>query len=786
MFVTKKVLVIPTLLLILATISVLVSVGCASKNTNNSANIPSFSNADSQILTSAYTDYDSLKQSSSPDTARQELVQKLNTEKGVASATLGVDGSSIFVDYKDGYQSIVDTYEPILETQPTSSLSNDVTSNFNDVSATNMEELRPSFFLANTQQIESTASLVPQQKKALILAPIGPEGVYMNNLTTAPLDCYNYFTAHGWTSGDITLDQNTATLNDQRQTTITDVSGCLRVTPDDYFNFSNYGIILFFGHGMIKTDDLEGCYLQFSNVTKQTFDNDAQLKTWASQDQIDVSVQKQSTDGSTTLYGLYIQVALLKQLMGQLPGSYVQLATCNGSNFSSVFIDDGAAFFMSWDQPIDPVDADNNQRNMIRLMLDGKLSALDAFNDNSITRYLSLADAWKKVETGALPVNFKYFAPSSVNYYLPAWVNLKVPVLPVGISHLKVDIFDVGKNADISEDKTVTPGQTSLEVDDFGDNCFPPGPCNVSITAFDSESTTLLSNTVPFNLQVGSNDLTMSVSKFQYTLSGSQDTQTGISFSNQNQGVTALEITLNGQGLGGASSNWTGVLGFNAQPGDVLEIRIWGTTGDYHPPGTFSTSLSPLWLTSWATGEQVKITDGGNFSQYFNGAETVVFDITFTIPGSKTTTTQLSTTTTATPTNSITVTPTTGTTTETPTTTLTVTPTQTSTSLTQVSVWLTTTNDSTAPPVTTLKAGSVTTLYIWAEGGNGQTGDFTLYGILQGGTQMALGSTKHATPGNVIYCGQWNGGFLNTVGSVTVNAISGGNTVGSTTINITN
>jgi len=98
---------------------------------------------------------------------------------------------------------------------------------------------------------------------------------------------------------------------------------------------------------------------------------------------------------------------------------------------------------------------------------------------------------------------------------------------------------------------------------------------------------------------------------------------------------------------------------------------------------------------------------------------------------------------------------------------------------------LTTTNDSTATPVSTLKAGSVTVLYIWAKGGNGQTGDFTLSGNLQNGTQMQLGSTKHATSGDVIYCGQWNGGFLNTVGTVSVNASSAGATVGNITISIT-
>ena len=374
-------------------------------------------------------------------------------------------------------------------------------------------------------------------------------------------------------------------------------------------------------------------------------------------------------------------------------------------------------------------------------------------------------------------------------YYFPAWFNLKVPVIPTGTNRLQVGIFDNSKNGYVLEERTLTPGQTSVQINDFGGQCFPPGPCNVSVTGFGVNDTTLLSEESQYILQVGKNDLLINSNKYQYTISGSQEPQTGINFTTQ--GVTALQITLNGGYLGGSSGNWTGVLGFNAQPGDLLEIRVVGTTGDYREPGTFSTSLSPLWFTSWATGDQVKISDGGNFSQYFNGAETVVLDVKFTIPGSKPTTTQTSTSTTTITTTitSTTVTLTTGTPTTstiTPTTTSTITTTQTSTPLTQVNVWLTTTNDSNATHVNTLKAGSVNTLYIWAQGGNGQTGDFTLFWTLQNGTQMQLGSTKHATPGNIIYCGQWNGGFLNTVGSVTVNAISGGTTVGSTTINITN
>ena len=802
MFNTKKVLVIPTVLLILTTINVLVPIGCASKNTNNSANIPSFSNADSQILTSAYTDYDSFKQSSSPDTARQELVQKLNTEKGVADVYLGDDGTSIFFTDSDGFQCIVDTFDPNEYPKSTTSyLPNDDPTGITDVNATKLnfsssnaalinnafnivncafKGYQPPVLVANATSIAS-----PPPKKVLILQPICPgEAAYTSMASELPA----LFTANGWSDADINLkvnsgeiDENTSPYSYQG-----DGSGLLDVKPEDYYNLNQYGVILFLGHA--ATGKMEGdptqMYLEFANLTNQSFKDDPQLLKWAFNKQISVgflacSSNAKEGDDSKNIDRLFIRSDLLQQEMGKLPQSYVQLASCYGIRLMNAFTNDGASVFMSWDNEVDPTIADNNEMNMVKLMLSG-MSAEEAYNDSSVTK--SDARHW-----GAEFLVSSTLDPNT--YFLPAWINLDVPVLPAGTSHLKVDIFDVGKNAYVTENETLASGQTSAEIDDFGDNCFPPGPCSVSVNVFDSKGSTIMSNIAQFTLQVGPNNLTISGSKYQYTLSGSQDLQTGISFSSQ--GVTALEITLNGQGLGGASSNWTGVLGFNAQPGDVLEIRIWGTTGDYHPPGTFSTSLSPLWLTSWATGEQVKITDGGNFSQYFNGAVTVVFDITFTIPGSKLTTTPTSTSTTTSTTNttstiSTTVTPTTRATTETPATTLTVTPTQTSTSLTNVKVWLTTTNDSNATPVSSFAPNSESMLYIWAQGGDSQTGDFTLTGILQNGNQTQLGNTFHATSGKVIFCGTWNGGFLNTLGNVTVNAISSGTIVGSTTFTITN
>jgi hypothetical protein len=784
-------------ILIISVVSTGVFTGCS----NQKAKLPIFSEIDSKILTSAYTDYESLKQDSSPVTARQELVKKLNDEKGVADAYIGTDGTSIFFTYDDGFLGIIDTYDPsesppqttaylpkgksedILNVNCTTSVfaSNKSALMNNVVYIVNSrsEGYQPPVSLAVAQIAQNATTLVPASKKVLILQPICPgERAYTPVASGLPA----YFKANGWEDDDIDLKMNMEEINEDSSpfSYKSDGSGLLVVKPEDYYDLNKYGVILFLGHCATGAEvgDPQQYYLEFANITSQTLKENTQLRTWALNQQLAVGFLAQSTnakpdDSTTNIYRLFIRSDLLREKMGELPQSYVQLASCHGSGFQDIFTGNGATDFMSWDSRVDPVVADNNVENMVKLMLAGK-SALDSYNDSSVIKIDDGRQHWgaEFVET---------MNPES-HYYLPAWINLKVPALPVGTSHLKVEINDTSKNIYITEDKTITPGQTSVEINDFGGNCFSPGPCSVAIRALDGKGSTLLSNTSEFNLHVGANKLTMGSSKYQYTISGSQDPQTGVSFSTQ--GVTALQITLNGQYVGGANSNWTGALGFDAQPGDVLEIRVVGTTGEYVSPGIFSTSLSALWFTSWATGDQVKITDGGNFSQYFNGAETVVLDVKFTIPGKKPSTTQTPkspTTTTSNPTSPTTATPIT----TTPTTTLPTTQ-PTSRPLTHVDVWLTTTNDSKAAPVSTLKAGSVTVLYIWAKGGNGQAGDFTLSGNLQNGTQMQLGSTKHATSGDVIYCGQWNGGFLNTVGTVSVNAVSSSTTVGGATINITN
>ena len=108
MYTKKRTWIIPITIMILVAMVAGVLPGCQSKN---AVKTPNFSGADGQVLTSAYTEYSNLKTTSPPEQARQQLIQQLSTENGVASAELGQDGYSIFVTYADSNESIVDTYD---------------------------------------------------------------------------------------------------------------------------------------------------------------------------------------------------------------------------------------------------------------------------------------------------------------------------------------------------------------------------------------------------------------------------------------------------------------------------------------------------------------------------------------------------------------------------------------------------------------------------------------------------------------------------------------------------
>ena len=100
--------------------------------------------------------------------------------------------------------------------------------------------------------------------------------------------------------------------------------------------------------------------------------------------------------------------------------------------------------------------------------------------------------------------------------------------------------------------------------------------------------------------------------------------------------------------------------------------------------------------------------------------------------------------------------------------------------LTHLELWLTIEDNPSAPPVSNIKVRTVNQLFIWARALQGAAGDFILRSTLQDGMQDQLGPTFRAlADGQVIDCGFWNGGFLNTKGNLTLEAYAGDLLIGS-------
>ena len=499
-----------------------VSSGILTGCNKNSATLPIFSDTDSQILVSAYTDYYILRQNSSPDVARQELVNKLNAEEGVEEAYLGADGTSIFFTYDDGFLGIIDTFDPDEKPQEkTSYLPNDGSSGVPDFKATNLSlsltntgVINKVTYVKNSDTVEyqpqvspldaQPNQMTPKSNKVLILQPICPgEDAYTTTASELPA----LFAAKGWDYSDVDLKMNTGEIDDDPtpRTYKGDGSGLLDVKPEDYYDLGRYGVILFFGHG--ATGDAlynagyfeysgDNFYLEFANITSQTLNENTQLRTWGLNKQIAftllaVATNAKPNDLSTRIYRMYIRSDLLQEKMGQLPRSYVQLASCFGYGFSTVFMNNGAGMFMSWDNKVIPVIADDNEKNMIKLMLGG-MSASDAYKDSSVTKSDNYGDdGW---HWGA---DFLKSMDLVSDYYLPAWIKLKVTVssqfssLKSGTSNIHVYLLDDNSQSVAGARLNLASGQTeaefTLEKHYLTGNYLLPGHYRISVDGWNTD-----------------------------------------------------------------------------------------------------------------------------------------------------------------------------------------------------------------------------------------------------------------------------------------------------------
>lgn len=551
MFTTKRALIIPIVILVLISIVTAVLPGCGSKKaaTIPSANPPIFSVIDGEILRSAYTEYDNLKNTSSPEEARQQLLDKLNTQtEGVETAKLGVDGYTIFITYKDGDFAAVDTFDAaelaskLKETSysPNSSLSDNIiasASNFStglNIASLVKVNYSPKDVGVGGFESPLSAAAIPVRttalsKRVLILCPLDPKP----DATTAPADCIKLLKEHGWTDSDITVKKNTDSKG----------PGTLNVKFEDYRQIGDYGVILYFGHGSAKDNYREdNILLQCCTMTKEELEGREEYRDWKRDGKLWVYYEYTSNDGSTILYDLYIRGDLLRQIIGPLPRSYVQLATCFGVYFNKIFTDNGARVFLGWDEVVLSTIADANQINMLTLMLNRDLSVYDAFQDGSINKeylFIGYSNRYAKDQydpvTGYLKLGatkshviedlmFELYPSFELasNYYLPTWINLTVTGISDGTTMITASILDENGKTIVDDNgipvvqaQNVSAGQTEVKVELMSNSCFPPGKYKIKITAYDLQQLNgnVIINEHDATLLCGANNVTFKMEK---------------------------------------------------------------------------------------------------------------------------------------------------------------------------------------------------------------------------------------------------------------------------------
>lgn len=495
--------------------------GCTSNETNNNTNIhvsyPVLSSIDGAILEHAYEDYESLKQNLSSREARLQLLERLNNEIGVEKAELGLDNYTIFLTYSDGDFALVDTFELDEETPQEgigfSPYSYGGTSD-NEYLAEHtitFDGFSPelSEYDYTYQPYKTSYDIIiegpgdrftSESKKVLVLGPCYYE------FDPEPIDqCIEQFKDHGWLDEDITLK---LVKDDPWESN----GDCLSLTPEDYFNLEDYGIIFFTGHGTVKVFtnfNEDNLYLQFCYLDNASFANNPQLKEWKDQGKLVIIRTNKCNEGGITkfIYTTGIRADLLREKVRTLPSSYLYFATCYGGHFNKVFLDHGAKIFVGWDDRVFSDIADTDMLKMTTLLLENSYSAYNAYSDSSITKF-SWPDGDLFIYPGKNDSQNAYFL------YYPAWIDLLVTSIPEGTNSITSSVHNMfGVLAAEAEDQ-VNFGATQIQCEGLKDILIPSSQeVTIQVTAYDNGDEAIATANMTTTLEAGENTLQIALAE---------------------------------------------------------------------------------------------------------------------------------------------------------------------------------------------------------------------------------------------------------------------------------
>lgn len=494
--------------------------GCLDESGNdddktvNYASYPVMSSDDFDVLEDSYEEYENLRATMSAEDARQQLIDDLNNTDGVEKAELGADLSTIFIKYSDGILTAVDTYELDEELPPIAGFKKEnlpATGGLKTHSA--LEDNLP--VIGKLVTIGASDKTTCQNKKMLVLGPC-----YYDFPKQATDDTIQYFKDQGWTDDDITLKL----VSKAPYESDTD---CFDISPSDYFNQEEYGIIMYIGHGDVKARknfDEDNLYLQFCFLTNESFIDNPDLQEWMDDEKL-IVYDKSLIGKSGSKYFVYstlIRADLLRQKISsnKLQSSYCYFATCYGIYFKDIYLDNGAKIFCSWDNLVNGKIADENMKNLARQMLQESKCVYDSYIDTSIVKSYSPGNL-KNPDRGAVPswarhpkvyskISF-FISPdpkvdeTASNYYMPGWIDLTINNIPEDSSSLTAGIYD-GSDLLAEVDQTITPGIESYTIEYIGEYIFTATEdLIVKVEVFGSSGSSVASGESTANIKAGEN-----------------------------------------------------------------------------------------------------------------------------------------------------------------------------------------------------------------------------------------------------------------------------------------
>ena len=479
---------------------------------DNQASYVVLTDAQRNSIDLAENEYASLRETLSIEEAREELVNKLNSDyEEIKDAHLGMDEYTIFVEFQNGRLLAIDTSEYIDYSNPFTipeNISESITydKEQNQITQLSMESIVKTQFLryqetpfisvssSGTELIAQNLQdkMTAKSKKAIMFVPCGYQGV------TAHYEIAELLKNHGWKDEDIVIKANMKPES-------------MNIMPEDCFNLDDYGIILFFAHGNVDSmSDSKKIWLECCTLDDDAFQNNKLYQQWLDQK---ILVQ-QTTFGSYTAadpekryHSIGIRADFLSEHIGSLPDSYVHLATCHGSTMKDVFLTNGAEIVLSWFRAVKASIADANQENIARVMLNQDGSVYQGYRDEGTVRtYKDNFGGGKKWYDIDLKI---YALPDSStvaeSYYFPAWFSeITITDIPTEASSIKVTLFD-GEGNQVRW-KQYSVYQNAIRIQDFSDVLFPAtGTPSIKVEAFDGTGEELVTAQASASLSAGEN-----------------------------------------------------------------------------------------------------------------------------------------------------------------------------------------------------------------------------------------------------------------------------------------